>query len=126
MASEVEGQLKNQFSEKFIAENPAIMDWYRHHYLLNDPNHYADVLDDLGRMDFCERLRDLLCPTLIVGGDSDQSVVAGRHPLDSPVRLRQAIPGSNIAILPRSRHYPQIDNPDLFNRIVISFLKSVV
>jgi len=123
MGSEVETQIRNRFSPQFIADNPDVMDWRRRHYLDNDPDAYADVLYDLGRKDFSRRLGEIACPTLVVGGDSDQNVVAGRHPLDSPMRIRALVPGANLAIMPGSRHYPQIDNPELFNAIVIPFLK---
>jgi 3-oxoadipate enol-lactonase len=126
MAAAADHQLDNQFPADFARANPDVMSWYREHYLANDPYAYAEVLDDLGRFSSCDRLATIKCPTLIVGGDSDKSVVAGKFPLDSPTRLHGLIPGSNLAIVPGAQHYPQIDHADVFNTCVLDFLRRKV
>jgi pimeloyl-ACP methyl ester carboxylesterase len=123
MAAAADHQLSNQFPADFAQANPDVMAWYRQHYLANDPFAYAEVLDDLGRFNSCEQLPAIICPTLIVGGDSDKSVVAGLHPLDSSTRLHGLIAGSNLAIIPGAKHYPQIDHAEVFNTCVLDFLK---
>jgi 3-oxoadipate enol-lactonase len=123
METAVDAQLDHQFPSDFANDNPAVIQWYREHYLANDPQHYADVLEDLGRFNSADRLGSVKCPTLIVGGDSDTSVVAGKHPLDSPTKLHGLIPGSNLAIIPGAKHYPQIDHAEVFNVTVLDYLR---
>jgi pimeloyl-ACP methyl ester carboxylesterase len=126
MAAAADEQLEKQFAPEFAAANPDVLQWYRGHYLANDPLVYADVLEDLGRVSFCDRLHAIKCPTLIVAGDSDRSVVAGEGPLDSPARLKNLISGSNLAVIPDAKHYPQIDHADVFNAVVLDFLRRKV
>jgi 3-oxoadipate enol-lactonase len=126
MQAAADHQLDNQFPADYARDNPEVMAWYKKHYLANDPFAYAEVLDDLGRFSSCDRLSTVKCPTLIVGGDSDKSVVAGRFPLDSPTKLHNLIPGSNLAIIPGAKHYPTLDHADLFNATVLDFLQRKV
>ena len=57
---------------------------------------------------------------------SDRSVVAGRNSLESPTKLHSLIAGSNLAIIPGARHYPQIDHAEVFNAVVVDFLRRKV
>jgi pimeloyl-ACP methyl ester carboxylesterase len=126
MAGAADEQLEKQFAPDFAAAHPEILRWYRQHYLANDPLVYADVLEDLGRVSFCDQLHAIKCPTLIVAGDSDQSVVAGQGPLDSPTKLKSLVAGSNLAVIPDAKHYPQIDHAEVFNVVVLDFLRRKV
>jgi len=126
MAAAADQQLEKQFAPEFAATHPDVIEWYKGHYLANDPLVYADVLEDLGRVSFCDRLHEIRCPTLIVAGDSDKSVVAGQGPLDSPTKLKNLIADSNLAIIPDAKHYPQIDHADVFNAVVLDFLRRKV
>ena len=126
MIAAADQQLEKQFAPGFAKANPDILQWYRGHYLANDPNVYADVLEALGSLSLCDKLHSIKCPTLIVAGDSDRSVVAGRAPLDSPTKLHGLIAGSNLSIIPDAKHYPQIDHADVFNAVVLDFLRRKV
>jgi pimeloyl-ACP methyl ester carboxylesterase len=121
----VDAQVETQFSEPFIQSYPEVISWYRSHYLANRPQHYVEIMEDQARLDLCERLRSLRCPTLIVTGADDLSPVRGREPLESAHRLRDLISGSRLSVIPGSRHYPHIDRPDLFNETVFSFLQNL-
>jgi 3-oxoadipate enol-lactonase len=122
MQAALDAQVEKQFSPEFARTNPDVPAWYRAHYLANDPLHYAEVLDDLGHFNSCDELHTVTCPTLIVAGDADTSVVAGRAPLDSARMLHGLIPGSELAVIAGARHYPQIDHADAFNARVLAFL----
>lgn len=121
----VEGQVEAQFSEAFIHSHPEVISWYRSHYLANQPQHYTEIMEDQARLDLCEGLRGLRCPTLIITGAEDRSPVRGREPLESAQKLRELIPGSRLTVIPESRHYPHIDRPDLFNETVLLFLEDL-
>lgn len=55
------------------------------------------------------------CPTVIVHGARDRII-----PVHSSRALHQQIPGSELIVLPRSGHCPQLDNPDEVVRIILS------
>jgi 3-oxoadipate enol-lactonase len=122
MGAAAEHQLASHFPADFGPANPDVLMWYRQHYLANDPENYIEIMDDLGHFDSRDRLGGIICPTLIVAGDADNTSVAGRAPLDSATMLHRLIPGSDLAVMPGSHHYPQIDQADAFNERVLAFL----
>ena len=60
----------------------------------------------------------ITCPTLVVNGE--QSALYLRKIGDL---LAGAIPGAKRAVVPGSRHFPHMENPELFNSIVLGFLE---
>lgn len=121
----VDAQIRTQFSGDFIRDNPEIIDWYRSHYLANDPAAYIEIMEDQATLDLSRQIRNIRCPTLIVSGEDDLSPVRGREPGESARLLHDSIPGSQLLVIPGARHYPHIDHPDLFNKAVLSFLSSI-
>ncbi len=63
-------------------------------------------------------LAKIQCPTLVIGGDHD--VIVPRHTLE----IAELIPKSYLWILPNSGHSTPIFYKDIFNSIVLDFLKS--
>ena len=122
MAAAVDNQIKNHFPESFSRENPRIIDWYRSHYVANDPDSYIAIMNDLGRFDSTDRIGGIRCPTLIVAGDEDAGSVAGSRPLESAAALHRLIPGSILEVITGANHYPHIDHPEIFNTKTVHFL----
>lgn len=54
------------------------------------------------------------CPTVVVHGAKDRII-----PVHASRILHQQIPGSDLVVLPRSGHCPQLDDPDTVVRLVI-------
>lgn len=69
--------------------------------------------------DLTDRLRALEVPTLLVAGDEDEGC------LEPSLMLKRTIPSSALAILPRTGHTCNLEEPDLFNRLVRDFLGTV-
>lgn len=63
-------------------------------------------------------LQKVKCPTLVIGGDHD--VILPKHTLV----ISQAIPQSNLWILPNSGHSTLIVYKDIFNQVVENFFKT--
>jgi pimeloyl-ACP methyl ester carboxylesterase len=97
----------------------------------NDP-HVHEILDDsvksssttlrnavgsMWRTDLRPELPRLTVPTLIVHGGRDAIV----HP--NQADLFDNIPTAEVVVMPESRHFPFLDEADLFNDILIRFLK---
>lgn len=115
-------QIESHFPESFANANPDVVEWYRTHYLANDPLVYIEVMEDLGRYDSTGELARIGCPTLIVGGEADHSSVAGSEPLESVRALNAGIKGSKLVAIPGAFHYPHIDHAEEFNAAVLPFL----
>ena len=75
-------------------------------YLARRPSLY-DLTRELALIDV---------PTLIVAGDEDEPC------LEACLMLKRAIPKSGLAILPRSGHAVNLEEPALFNRLLGDFL----
>jgi pimeloyl-ACP methyl ester carboxylesterase len=66
-----------------------------------------------------DRLRALEVPTLIVTGDEDEGC------LEPDLMLKRTIPSAALAVLPRTGHTCNLEEPELFNRLVQDFLATV-
>jgi pimeloyl-ACP methyl ester carboxylesterase len=64
-----------------------------------------------------DRLSEIRCPVLLVWGEHDEI-----HPRASAVYFRQHLSDSRLVIIPDSGHEAMIDQPEEFNRVVLSFL----
>lgn len=69
--------------------------------------------------DLRDRLTALTVPTLVVTGDEDEACI------DANLMLKRAIPSSGLAVLPRTGHACNVEEPGLFNRLVQDFLTTV-
>jgi len=64
-------------------------------------------------------LRKMTIPTLMIVGDSDDPCI------EPNVFLKRTIPSSQLCVFPNSGHQVNLEEPDLFNRIVDGFLATV-
>ncbi len=69
--------------------------------------------------DFEGRIRRLETPTLIVVGDEDDRCI------EPSLFLKQTLPASGLVMFPKSGHVVNLEEPDLFNRVVGDFLARV-
>lgn len=66
-----------------------------------------------------ERLRELRVPTLVMAGDEDEPC------LDASLYLKRTIPAAGFALLPKTGHALNQEEPDLFNRFLDDFFHQV-
>jgi pimeloyl-ACP methyl ester carboxylesterase len=69
-----------------------------------------DLADDLAKVN---------TPVLILVGDEDEGC------LEPALMLKRSIPTAGLAVLPRTGHTANLEEPDVFNRAVDTFLASV-
>ncbi|UMY64575.1 MULTISPECIES: alpha/beta fold hydrolase [unclassified Flavobacterium] len=85
-------------------------------------DHHLDLAIDLLKLDMLypqltfEQLGAITSKTLIMAGDHDE--IQPEHTL----KMYQAIPDAELAILPDSSHFVPQQNPELFNATVMRFL----
>lgn len=63
---------------------------------------------------------DVRCPTLIVHGGRDRII-----PVHSSRILHRQIPGSDLVVLPRSGHCPQLDDPATVVRLAMRLVEKI-
>ncbi len=66
---------------------------------------------------FCDRLSEIMAPTLIVWGKQDVII-----PVKYAYKAHNLIKGSHLHIFDRSWHSPHNEHPEEFNRLVLGFL----
>ncbi len=115
-------QIDSHFPAAYRAAQPDVMDWYRRHYLANDPATYVAVMENLGRFDSSARLGEIACPTLVIAGGDDTSNVAGPVPGAAAQELATAIPGARAEMIDGAHHYPHLDHAKDFNVRIGRFL----
>ena len=71
---------------------------------------FYDLIAEMGHMDV---------PTLIMSGDEEEPC------LEVNLLMKRAIPSAGLAILPRSGHAINLEEPELFNRLLEDFFHQV-
>ncbi len=84
------------------------------------PACYGELPRSFGTLQFADRLTTLRLPTLIVWGEQDRLI-----PRMAMERLREAIQGSRLEILPGVGHGPQVEAPDRLAALLGEFLTSL-
>jgi pimeloyl-ACP methyl ester carboxylesterase len=69
--------------------------------------------------DLEEPLKALKVPTLIMAGDEDDPC------LDASLYLKRTIPSAGFTLLPKTGHALNLEEPDLFNRLLDDFVHQV-
>ncbi|WP_265501959.1 alpha/beta fold hydrolase [Paracoccus beibuensis] len=69
--------------------------------------------------DLEDRLAKLELPLLVMAGDEDD------HCLQPGIFLKKTVPASGLAILPKSGHTLNLEEPALFNQFMADFLAQV-
>ncbi len=69
--------------------------------------------------DLVDRMRALTVPTLVLTGDEDWPCLA------PSLLLKREIPSAALAVIPNCGHTINLEDPDLFNRIVGDFIVQV-
>jgi 3-oxoadipate enol-lactonase len=84
------------------------------------PEGYAGCCRAIARLDLTDRLGGIAIPTLVIVGEED--------PAAAPAiarEIHERIAGSQLAVLPAARHLANVEQPELFNRTLESFLARV-
>jgi pimeloyl-ACP methyl ester carboxylesterase len=104
-----------------------------------DPRGWREFADELGRhsskgaamtmrgvqarrpslYDLKDRLSKMPVPTLIVSGDEDD------HCLQPGIYLKRTIPAAGLAVLPKTGHTLNLEEPALFNQVLAEFIATV-
>ena len=134
----------NEFAERMEAEGMAAMSEYsrgpaRVQLLRKDPEGWEEFARQLSQhsnvgsaltfrrvqgrrasiFTLESRLRALEVPTLIMVGDEDDPCI------EPSIFMKRCIPRSGLVVFPQSGHAINLEEPDLFNRVVSDFLTAV-
>jgi 3-oxoadipate enol-lactonase len=114
----VDGTLERWFTPEYRQREVATVDETR--AILRDADRvgYAAACRAVARVDLTHRLGGLTMPTLVVVGAEDPGT-----PPAAAERLRDAIPGARLAVIPGASHLSNVSHAAEFDALVHDFLR---
>lgn len=111
--------MERWFTDAFKPRNPAR--WKQIHATIagTTPAGYLGCAAAIMDFDFVPDLPKVKTPTLVVCGDEDP----GTPPAGNK-RIAELVPGGRYEGIPGARHFPNVEQPEVFNRIMMDWLKS--
>jgi len=111
------GMLKAWLSDTFKATHPARWKSIADTLLATSPAGFEGCVAAMSDFDFTDDLPSVRVPALVVCGDAD--------PMTPPAenrRLAQLMPGARYEEIPDARHFSNVEQAEVFNRILLDWL----
>lgn len=121
MDAVVDGTLSRWLTDGFRAANPDAVARIRSMILSTDPSGFIGCANAVSGFAVGDRIGAIACPTLVLVGEFDQAT-----PPDMARGIAAAIPNAVLEVIPGAAHQSAIEQPDLFNRHLLSFLDVAV
>jgi 3-oxoadipate enol-lactonase len=109
--------MERWFTDAFKPRKPARWKEIRETISGTTPAGYLGCAAAILDFDFEPKLPSLKVPTLVVCGAEDP----GTPPAGNR-RIAELVPGGRYEEIPATRHFPNVESPDAFNRIMMSWL----
>ena len=84
------------------------------------PAGYAGCCHAIPKINLTDRLSAIKCPVQIIVGDQDVGT-----PVAMSRAIHEAIPGSELVVIPNASHLSNLEQPEAFNRACLDFLARV-
>ena len=109
--------MERWFTDAFKPRNPGR--WKQIHDTIvgTTPAGYLGCAAAILNFDFMPRLPSLKVPTLVVCGAEDE----GTPPAGNK-KIAELVPGGRYEEIADARHFPNVEHPDTFNRIMLAWL----
>ena len=107
------------FTDAFKPRNPGRWKQIRDTIAATTPAGYLGCSAAIMNFDFTGQLSSLSVPTLVVCGADDP----GTPPSENR-RLAGLVPGGRYEEIANARHFPNVEHPEIFNRIMMGWLES--
>ncbi|HSJ53624.1 MAG TPA: alpha/beta fold hydrolase, partial [Anaerolineae bacterium] len=105
------------FSEAWIAANPAALEAARGRYATLDMDAFLELLLSFSRLDLTGVLHEIAAPTLVIVGEEDLL-----KPRKYAEIIAREIAGAELAVVPHAGHAVCWEQPGLFNTLILGFL----
>jgi 3-oxoadipate enol-lactonase len=113
----VEPTLQRWFTEPFYKSNKTMMKRVGQMIRTTTPAGYIGCCHAIPKIDVTGRLGAISCPVQIVVGEQDVGT-----PVAMARAIQNAIPGSELTIIPSASHLSNLEQPELFNKALLGFL----
>ncbi|HWR01787.1 MAG TPA: alpha/beta fold hydrolase [Chlorobaculum sp.] len=111
----------NFFAARTYESNPALVSKTREMIIRQPASAISDAMKAIaGRADATDLLPGIDFPVLILCGADDRTT-----PPETAASMHSLIPGSRLEILPDAGHLSNLEQPELFNQLLLEHLKSL-
>jgi 3-oxoadipate enol-lactonase len=112
-----DGTMERWFTDAFKPKNPGRWKQIRDTIVSTTPAGFLGCAAAIQNFDFVPKLPTLKLPTLVVCGADD----AGTPPAGNK-RIAELVPGGHYEEIAQTRHFPNVERPDVFNGIMMRWL----
>jgi len=120
LAALADASLERFFNAGFRGRHPDVVARFRATLLRADPAGYAASAAAIADVDWLDRLPQIACPTLVIGGSADVGT-----PLPLSQAIVERIPGAQLRVIDGAAHLSAIDEAPAFTRVLREFLASL-
>jgi len=120
VASQLEPIMERWFTPSFLKLNPYILGVIRNEFLATPAQGYLGCIYAIRKLNYLDRLSKIKIPTLIMVGEDDPGT-----PVSASEAIHQRIPDSKLVIIKSARHLSNVEQPEVFNTNLLTFLKSL-
>jgi 3-oxoadipate enol-lactonase len=120
VASQLEPIMERWFTPSFLKLNPYILGVIRNEFLATPAQGYLGCIYAIRKLNYLDRLSAIKIPTLIMVGEDDPGT-----PVSASEAMHQRIPDSKLVIIKSARHLSNVEQPEVFNTNLLTFLKSL-
>jgi len=113
----VEPTLQRWFTEPFYKSDKTMMKRVGQMIRTTKPPGYIGCCHAIPKIDVTARLGAISCPAQIIVGEQDVGT-----PVAMSRAIQDAIPGSELMIIPSASHLSNLEQPELFNKALLGFL----
>ena len=121
MQAVVDGTLHRWFTPAFAAAQPDRLAQIKAMILATPPKGFSATCRVIPRMNFTPRLKEIICPTLVIVGAEDEAT----PPVHSHA-LQQRIVGATLVTLASAAHVSAVEQPQAFNDALDAFYRPLL
>jgi 3-oxoadipate enol-lactonase len=112
-----DGTMERWFTDEFKKVNPVRWREIRDTISGTTPAGFLGCASAIQNFDYESRLPTIKTPTLVICGDEDPGTPPDRNQL-----IASKVPGGRYEGIAKARHLPNVERPDQFNRVMMSWL----
>ena len=113
----VEPTIARWFTPPFRAARPETVERVRGMIRATSPLGYSGCCRAITNFDLAEHIHAISLPAMILVGEADQAM-----PIAMSRAVQERIAGSELVIIPAASHLSSMEQPEAFNRAIMTFL----
>jgi 3-oxoadipate enol-lactonase len=118
VASQLEPTMERWFTPSFLRLNSHMLGVIRNEFLATPAQGYLGCIYAIRKLNYLDRLSEIKMHTLIMVGEDDPGT-----PVAASEAIHQRIPNSRLVIIKSARHLSNVEQPEVFNTNLLTFLK---